>query len=81
MRQPAVDHREARAQVVDQRRNRIGVELRVEHHHDPSGAQHAEQRADEVGAVREREEDPLFRAESQSGEDVGESRECAATSL
>jgi len=68
----AVDDGDPRRQVVGEAGDRLGAELRVEHHHHGAVLERAEQGADELGAVRQRQEDPLLAPQAETGEDVGE---------
>ena len=61
-----------RRQVVGEAGDRLGAELRVEHHDHGAVLERAEQGADELGAVRQRQEYPLLAPQAETGEDVGE---------
>ena len=47
--------------VLEEVGDRVGLELRVDHHHDGADLQDAEQRRDVVGSVGQSDDHPLFR--------------------
>ena len=60
-----------RPAVLEEVGDRVGLELRVDHHHDGADLQDAEQRRDVVGSVGQSDDHPLFRRHSRRREHVG----------
>ena len=60
--------RAARAQEMGQR---VGLERRVDHHHDRARLEHAKERADVLRSVGQGDEDALLRAHPEADEGLG----------
>ena len=67
------DHRRPRAAVVEQFGYPVALERGVDHHRNGARLQDAEERADELGAVRQGDQHPLLAPDVEATQRVGES--------